>query len=109
MPAPEASSSMQIQELTESSFAPFQGTTCKLYVADEAPPVEVEIGEGSRAGRPRDGFRAPFTVLFLGPRRRHRRPGPSPLEHEGLGRLALFLVPVGPEPSGRHRYEAVFT
>ena len=100
---------MQIQDLTESSFAPLQGTTCKLYVADEAPAVEFEIAEVSRAGQPRDGFRTPFTVLFLGPPGRHVPQGTYRLEHERLGRLDLFLVPIGPEPSGRHRYEAVFT
>ncbi len=30
------------------------------------------------------------------------------LEHPQLGRLELFLVPVGPGPDGVPRYEAVF-
>jgi hypothetical protein len=30
------------------------------------------------------------------------------LEHEALGDLDLFLVPIGPGADGRQRYEAVF-
>jgi hypothetical protein len=30
------------------------------------------------------------------------------LDHELLGALDLFLVPIGPGADGQHRYEAVF-
>ena len=50
------------------------------------------------------GGRAPFSVVFEG--------GPSPplpqriyrVEHDGLGALEIFLVPIAAD-----RYEAVFT
>ena len=51
--------------------------------------------------------RAPFSLVFRGPRdvsleqRIHR------LEHAELGVLELFLVPIGPDALGL-RYEAVF-
>jgi hypothetical protein len=98
-----------LQDLTESSFSPLLGTTCRLVVADSAPPVELEIAEVSLAGQVRDGQRTPFSVVFLGPAGRHLPQGIYHLEHEQLGRLDLFLVPIGPEPSGRHRYQAIFT
>jgi Domain of unknown function (DUF6916) len=52
--------------------------------------------------------REQFTLTFVG--------GPNPplrqcilrLEHDTLGGLDLFLVPVGPGADGRQRYEAVF-
>jgi len=56
-----------------------------------------------------DGARhAQFTLTFVG--------GPNPpvrqsilrLDHEVLGGLDLFLVPIGPGSDGRQRYEAVF-
>jgi hypothetical protein len=30
------------------------------------------------------------------------------LEHDELGHLAIFLVPIGSDENGRMRYEAVF-
>jgi hypothetical protein len=100
---------MLLQDLTESSFSHLLGTTCRLVVADEAPSVELEIAEVNRAGQAHGGQRTSFSVIFLGPSGRHLPQGIYRLEHEKLGRLDLFLVPIGPEPSGRHRYEAIFT
>jgi hypothetical protein len=58
----------------------------------------VEVNELARGA----GDRVPFSLVFAGepglPQRIHR------LEHETLGPLDIFLVPVGPG-----RYEAVFT
>ena len=67
----------------------------------EAFDVElVEVTEIPRA----PGGRAPFSLVFHG--------GPNPplpqaiyrVEHDGLGAIEIFLVPIGPD-----RYEAVFT
>ena len=68
---------------------------------------DVELAEVSASSTPGPS-RAPFSLLFRG--------GPSPplaqgihaLEHAQLGRLELFLVPLGPDAEGQ-RYEAVFT
>ena len=68
---------------------------------------EVELAEVSATDNPGPS-RSQFSLLFRG--------GPSPplpqgirtLEHARLGRLELFLVPLGPDASGQ-RYEAVFT
>jgi hypothetical protein len=51
--------------------------------------------------------RAPFSLIFRGPSAPCLRQRIWPLEHEALGRLDIFLVPIGPDPSGM-RYEAVF-
>jgi hypothetical protein len=70
------------------------------------PPFEVELINVTE--RPlEDGPRAQFSLVFRG--------GPDPplqqriyrLEHERLGPLDLFLVPLGPDATGQ-RYEAVF-
>jgi hypothetical protein len=51
--------------------------------------------------------RESFSLVFRGP------PGPAlpqrlyALEEESLGKLEIFLVPIGPDASGQ-RYEAVF-
>jgi hypothetical protein len=100
---------MDLQELDESSFASAVGTTCRVYAGGETPLLEIEIAEVSRAGGLRPAGRKPFSVLFLGPPGRHLPQQIYRLENPRLGHLELFLVPIGPEPSGRHRYEAVFT
>jgi hypothetical protein len=64
----------------------------------------IEVSEGAGAGL----SRSPFSLVFRG--------GPSPplpqriyrVEHEALGALDIFLVPIGPDEVGQ-RYEAVFT
>jgi hypothetical protein len=75
--------------------------------AEAAEPFEAELIAVSGSRSP-GSSRPQFSVLFRG--------GPSPplpqgihrLEHATLGRLELFLVPLGPDASGQ-RYEAVFT
>jgi len=48
----------------------------------------------------------PFSLLFVGDlvldQRIHQ------LRHQALGDLEIFLVPIGPDPSGTLQYEAVF-
>jgi uncharacterized protein DUF6916 len=80
--------------LTLEDFAPLKG--------GEFGGLElVEVNELAR-GAGGDGVRVPFSLVFSGqpgmPQGIHR------LEHEALGPLDVFLVPVGPG-----RYEAVFT
>ena len=68
---------------------------------------EVELIEVSASDDPGPS-RSQFSLVFRG--------GPSPplpqgihaLEQSKLGRLDLFLVPLGPDDAGQ-RYEAVFT
>ena len=54
------------------------------------------------------GRREPFNLLFRGPRSPYARQGTHRLEHDRLGTLEIFLVPLGPDATGM-RYEAVFT
>lgn len=51
--------------------------------------------------------RAPFSLIFRGPLAPVLPQRIWPLEHAALGRLEIFLVPIGPDASGM-RYEAVF-
>ena len=57
----------------------------------------------SSPGAPRG---APFSLVFSGPAGLEQRI--HELDHPALGRLALFLVPIGPGTDGAPRYEAVF-
>ena len=95
--------------LTASHFEPHVGSRFQLR-ADDVLDVELreveEVGVGS--GAPPQAARAPFSIVFLGPRDPVLPQRIYRLEHDELGTLDLFLVPIGRDDAGV-RYEAVFT
>lgn len=109
-----------LQTLTAGDFRPHQGTRFRLMGGP--PPggspatIETELVEVTEHGTSAPGsFRAPFSVLFHGPLQPVLPQGSYRVEHEQLGTLELFIVPVGPdEPSVPGQvptamcYEAVF-
>jgi len=92
--------------LTAGDFEPLVHDRFR-FASEATTPFEVELIDVSEMGSP-GAQRSQFSLVFRG--------GPSPplpqgihgLEHEDLGRLDLFLVPIGPDAEGQ-RYEAVFT
>jgi hypothetical protein len=94
-----------LEALTADDFAPHLHQRFRLSPAGAAP-FDVELIEVAEADG--GGARSPFSLVFRG--------GPSPplpqqihrTEHEALGALNIFLVPLGPDEVGQ-RYEAVFT
>jgi Domain of unknown function (DUF6916) len=98
-----------LEDLTRESFAPHVGSEFRLPV-DGGAPVALTLIEATSLGPGRAGGtgRAPFSVVFRGPRtpvlpqRIHR------LEHDRLGALEMFIVPIGPDAHGLC-YEAIFT
>jgi hypothetical protein len=64
------------------------------------------IGQAGGVG-PEGAARQQFSLLFRGPDEPQLSQGLWELEHDGLGLVALFLVPLGPDAEGP-RYEAVF-
>jgi hypothetical protein len=107
-----------LQTLTAGDFRGHVGTRFRLTGGPlpdgSAVGVEAELVEVTEHGAP-GTFRAPFSVLFHGPLQPVMPQGIYRVEHEQLGTMDLFIVPVGPdEPSvpGRApvamRYEAVF-
>ena len=109
-----------LQTLTAEDFRGHQGTRFRLTggsppgnspVYIEADLVEVTEHVASATGT----LRAPFSVLFHGPLEPVMPQGIYRLEHQQLGTLELFIVPVGPdeprvpgEAPTAMRYEAVF-
>jgi hypothetical protein len=92
----------ELENLTTADFAPLVNQRFHVDPGDQ-PPFEVELVEVTEIPR-EPGGRAPFSLEFVG--------GPSPplpqricrVEHERLGAIEIFLVPIAPD-----RYEAVFT
>ena len=97
---------MKLDALTAATFTPFRGERFRIAPGD-GPGFEVELIEVSE-GQDAGASRAPFSVIFRG--------GPDPplaqqihrVEHDRIGSLDIFLVPLGPDEVGQ-RYEAVFT
>jgi hypothetical protein len=105
--------SHSLDSLTAAHFKEIEGTPFKVAhgaASHEFKLVNVtEFPEGAQGT-----FRKPFSVLFHGPLDNVLPQGTHRLEHEQLGVLEVFMVPVGtnePAPGEKPtamRYEAVF-
>lgn len=95
-----------LKDLTPSSFSEHVGTRFLLdYGAEEPMAVELcEVLPHEKHPGPRP---EPFSVFFRGPRTVVLPQRIYRLEHERMGTMEIFLVPVGPDEKGM-RYEAVF-
>jgi hypothetical protein len=91
-----------LEDLTVDDFRPLLHDSFRISPPDAAA-FEVELVDVTEI--PRDpGGRAPFSLVFQG--------GPNPplaqsiyrVEHDQLGELDIFLVPIAVD-----RYEAIFT
>jgi hypothetical protein len=97
-----------LKNLTHDSFAAELGSEFRLPVEGRAPLV-LALAEATLLGSARPGgSRAPFSLVFRGPRGPVLPQRIYRLEHDRLGALEIFIVPIGPDADGM-RYEAIFT
>jgi hypothetical protein len=98
-----------LERLTRGDFAREVGAAFRLG-GEEVPAISLVLVEAvelpRRAGLP-DAPRDPFTLVFRGPADSVLPQGIHLLESAALGRLEIFLVPVGRDASGV-LYEAIF-
>jgi len=101
---------VELADLTLARLAPLVGSAFSVALDDpwnlrlvlsEASPLAKET---SFAG----AFRAPFRLIFDGPAQPVHPQATLPLDHPQLGRVEIFLVPIGPDGHAM-RYEAIFT
>jgi hypothetical protein len=109
-----------LETLTAADFRKHQGTGFRLTGEQrEGGPAgssEVELAEVNEHPQSAGGtFRVPFSVVFRGPLEPIMPQGIYRLEHEHLGALELFIVPIGPNKNANSAegptamlYEAVF-
>jgi hypothetical protein len=83
----------------ETFRAAAPGSTVDLVLAEVTDLAGRFQGDGSR--------RTPFSLIFRGPVQPFLPQQIYPLDNDVLGRLEIFLVPLGPDGQGM-RYEAVF-
>ncbi len=97
-----------LQDLTPASFEAHLGTPFHIHYGGEAP-LDVVLLDVKRH-EPHPGPRSePFSTYFQGALRPLLPQSIYQVEHEALGTLELFLVPVGPDPQRQGMlYEAVF-
>ncbi len=99
-----------LDKLTVSDFEPHIEAVFPTELPDEGP-VELRLIAARAVGEPIDGGRrAPFSLIFLGPDGPMLDQRIHPIGHPTLGRLEVFLVPIGPaKDRPGFRYEAIFT
>ncbi|MCL9999648.1 MAG: hypothetical protein NBV68_09710 [Erythrobacter sp.] len=93
--------------LTLELFQPEVGSTFTVAFPDAR--FDLELREATALGfrDPHVHSRHPFTLLFVCPDRRALAQGTYAIDHERLGMLEIFLVPVGADTAGV-QYEAIF-
>src|SRR6478672_177570 len=100
---------MMLDTVTVDTFAPLIGKTFLLHVAN-ADPVTISLIEARAEKTDNDPrrTRAPFSLMFRGPRGAAFAQGTYRVEREGFGQLDLFLVPIAPDQEGP-RLQAIFS
>jgi hypothetical protein len=94
---------MDLRAARPDDFEPHIGSEFRA----DARGIILELAEVNRYGvQPNAPRTEPFSLIFTG------EPGLAqgilPLRHATLGRIDIFVVPIGPGPDGRHRYESAF-
>lgn len=99
------------ERITKTMFDPCLGTTftIRAFNAEQAEQkLEVKLVETTElkpsSTNPKHELRQdPFSMIFEGPKETLLEQGTYKFEHEQLGELDMFLVPVGPG-----EYEVIF-
>lgn len=97
---------MSVRQLMFEDFADKVGEVFPIGDRD-VPQIPLTLTEAELLSGARPGMRSPFSLVFLAkdprvlPQRLYR------LEHNGLGELEIFLVPIGKSEQGVS-YQATF-
>ena len=99
---------MDIADVTVETFAGREGETFSIQFADAK--LDLTLASVQRSPEPwgRAEMREPFSLAFHGPLEHILPQQIWPLDHDEIGRLDVFLVPLEPGDDAA-QYEAVFT
>lgn len=94
--------------LSLADFAPYLKQLFHIRLGSEET-YSLELVEAAELGSPpTPGLRKPFSLIFTNPDKTSYLPQRIYcLEHEKLGSLDVFIVPLGPDASGM-RYQVIF-
>lgn len=111
--APVELAPAELCDLTIERFAPLAGSTFSVALT---PPWDLQLALAEVAALSLQtsftgASRAPFRLIFRGPAQPVHSQRILPLDHPELGRVEIFLVPIGPVGPGNPsmQYEAIFT
>lgn len=99
---------LELNKLTRADFSPYLNQT--FYICPEGmEPFAVELiqAQDSTFASPVTK-RKPFSLIFRGPPEFYVPQRIYKIEHDEMGTLELFIVPIGPDERGM-RYQAVFS
>jgi hypothetical protein len=98
-----------LEILTLDHFTALVGETFRVQLGGDTQ-VDLVLSEVTALSAATTGTdkRNPFGLVFRHPGRRILPQSVYALEHPKLGRLEIFIVPIGPDAGGM-RYEAIFT
>ncbi len=95
-----------LEKLTIADFSARIGETFRL--THEQGQLDLEVIAVDAVGAPpSEGLRQAFSVLLRGPAEPLLEQGTRGFDHPELGKLDLFMVPLGPDETGQ-RYELAF-
>jgi len=99
--------------VTKDTFSGYLGEKFHVHVAAAVLDMElVDVNElavavGRQRKKPSSSEPRPFSVLFQGPQTPLLPQAIYKVEHEAVGTMDIFIVPIGPE-QGVAMYEGVF-
>lgn len=97
-----------LDQLTVTDFLPLINQGFLVAYPDHTETLTLVEAKPSSCTPP-PNFRHGFALLFEGESTSiYLNQGIHPLTHATMGRLDLFLVPLGPTARGNFRYEAAF-
>lgn len=99
---------MELDDLDKARFDPLLNQQFDVVFVDGRLPLRLAEVKALGGETVPDAKRKPFSITFIGPLKPLMPQRTYALEHASLGRLEIFLVPLGPAQAGM-QYEAVFT
>jgi hypothetical protein len=101
---------VDVGDVTVETFAGREGQ--RFWIKFSDAELDLELAEVNRVpddwGRPPE--REPFAVVFHGTLEHVLPQQIWPVDHEELGRIEMFLAPIGPtDTNDAMQYEAVFS
>jgi hypothetical protein len=99
-----------LDKLTSEDFAKYINETFRLKL-EGSESLEVELIQvtelDTEIHNDENRKRRPFSIVFRGPAGKYLPQSIYALEHELMGKLDVFLVPIGSDKEGM-RFEAIF-
>ena len=97
-----------LDQLQLTTFEPLVGQRFSLRPDSESDSLELVLVEANALAHGDGRPRTPFSLVFTGPFEPVMPQRICRLEHQAVGSLELFLVPIG-RNERTTRYEAIFT